>query len=35
MLNALGDFYDSLTPAQQQQVREKMERRGRNWWGRG
>lgn len=35
MLSALADFYDSLTPAQQQQVREKMDRRGRNWWGRG
>jgi Spy/CpxP family protein refolding chaperone len=35
MLAAFGDFYDSLTPAQQQQVREKMERRGHGWWGRG
>lgn len=35
MLSALADFYDSLTPAQQQQVREKMDRRGRGWWGRG
>lgn len=35
MLSALADFYDSLTPAQQQQVREKMDRRGRSWWGRG
>ncbi len=35
MLAAFGDFYDSLTPAQQQQLREKMDRRGRGWWGRG
>lgn len=35
MLSALADFYDSLTPAQQQQVREKMDRRGRSWWDRG
>lgn len=35
MLAAFGDFYDSLTPAQQQQVREKMDRRGHGWWGRG
>lgn len=35
MLSALADFYDSLTPAQQMQVREKMDRRGRSWWGRG
>lgn len=30
---ALGDFYDSLNPAQQQQVRDFMQRRGR--WHRG
>jgi len=35
MLAAFGDFYDSLTPAQQQQVRDKMDRRGHGWWGRG
>jgi protein CpxP len=35
MLSAFGDFYDSLTPEQQKQVREKMERRGHGWWGRG
>lgn len=35
MLSAFGDFYDSLTPAQQQQVRAKMDRRGHSWWGRG
>ena len=32
---AFGDFYDSLNPEQQKQVREKMERRGHGWWGRG
>lgn len=35
MLSAFGDFYDSLTPEQQKQVREKMDRRGHGWWGRG
>lgn len=35
MLNAFGDFYDSLTPAQQLQVRAKMDRRGQSWWSRG
>jgi len=35
MLSAFGDFYDSLTPAQQQQVRDKVGKRGRGWWGRG
>jgi Spy/CpxP family protein refolding chaperone len=35
MLSAFGDFYDSLTPAQQQQVRAKMDRRGHSWWSRG
>lgn len=35
MLSAFGDFYDSLTPAQQQQVRANMDRRGHSWWGRG
>jgi len=33
LLGAFGDFYDSLTPEQQQQVRDRMARRG--WWGRG
>lgn len=34
VLTALADFYDSLTPAQQQQVRERLDKRhGR--WGRG
>jgi Spy/CpxP family protein refolding chaperone len=32
---AFADFYDSLNPDQQQQVREKLERRGHGWWGRG
>jgi periplasmic protein CpxP/Spy len=34
MITAMADFYDSLSPAQQKQVREKMEHRG-GWWGRG
>ena len=34
-INALADFYDSLNPEQQKQVREKLEKRGRGWWGRG
>ncbi|HVZ44452.1 MAG TPA: Spy/CpxP family protein refolding chaperone [Ramlibacter sp.] len=29
---ALGDFYDSLSPAQQAKAREFMERRGRHGW---
>jgi len=34
VLTALADFYDSLTPAQQQQMRERLDKRhGR--WGRG
>ena len=35
MLSAFGDFFDSLTPAQQQQVRNALEKRGHGWWGRG
>jgi len=35
MLVAFGDFYDSLNPEQQKQVRERLERRGHGWWGRG
>ncbi len=35
ILAAFGDFYDSLNPEQQKQVRERMERRGHGWWGRG
>ena len=34
LIQAFGDFYDSLTPEQQKQVRERFERRG-GWWGRG
>ena len=34
VIAALGDFYDSLNPAQQARVREFLERRGR-WWHRG
>ena len=34
LIQAFGDFYDSLTPEQQKQVRERMERRG-GWWNRG
>ncbi len=33
VISALGDFYDSLNPTQQQQVRDFMQRRGR--WGHG
>ena len=35
VIAALADFYDSLNPEQQKQVREKMEKRGHGWWGRG
>lgn len=35
VLSAFGDFYDSLNPEQQKQVRERLERRGHGWWGRG
>lgn len=35
VLAAFGDFYDSLNPEQQKQLREKLERRGHGWWGRG
>lgn len=34
MIAALADFYDSLNPEQQKQVREKMERR-KGWFDRG
>jgi Spy/CpxP family protein refolding chaperone len=34
VIAALGDFYDSLSPAQQAKVREAMERRH-GWWHRG
>lgn len=35
MLSAFGDFYDSLNAEQQKQVRERMDKRGHGWWGRG
>ena len=35
VIAAFGDFYDSLTPAQQQQVRERLDKRGHGGWGRG
>jgi Spy/CpxP family protein refolding chaperone len=34
VIAALGDFYDSLNPAQQAQVRDFMQHR-RGWWRRG
>ncbi len=34
VLTALADFYDSLTPEQQQQVRERLDRGGGWGWGR-
>ena len=34
VITALADFYDSLTPEQQQQVRERLEKRH-GWWSRG
>ena len=34
VITALADFYDSLTPEQQQQVRERLEKRH-DWWSRG
>ena len=35
VIAALGDFYDSLNPAQQATVREFMQRRRGHWWNRG
>ena len=36
VLEAFGDFYDSLTPTQQAQLREWLDRRGHGgWWRRG
>jgi len=35
VLSAFGDFYDSLTPEQQKQVRDRLDKRGHGWWGRG
>ena len=34
MISAFADFYDSLNPQQQQEVRDRMQHRG-GWWGRG
>lgn len=34
VLTALADFYDSLNPEQQRQVREKLDKRGHGRWGR-
>jgi len=34
VIEAMADFYDSLTPTQQAQVREKMDKRH-GWWKRG
>ena len=34
-IDALANFYDSLNPEQQKVVREKLEKRGHRWWGRG
>ncbi len=34
MIAAMADFYDSLNPAQQKQVRDRIEHRG-SWWSRG
>jgi periplasmic protein CpxP/Spy len=35
VISAMGDFYDSLSSAQQQKVRDFMIRGGRHWGGRG
>ena len=35
VVDAMAEFYDSLTPAQQARVRELMDKRGRWGWGRG
>ncbi|MCW5637421.1 MAG: Spy/CpxP family protein refolding chaperone [Rubrivivax sp.] len=35
VLTALADFYDSLTPVQQQQVRERLDKRRGGWGWRG
>ena len=34
VIAAMADFYDSLNPAQQAEVRERLDKR-RGWWGRG
>lgn len=33
VIAAAADFYDSLRPEQQQQVRDMLQQRGRGWWG--
>lgn len=35
VIDAMADFYDSLTPQQQAKVRERLEKGGRHGWGRG
>lgn len=35
VIAAFGDFFDSLTPAQQAQVRDFTQHRHRGWWRRG
>jgi Spy/CpxP family protein refolding chaperone len=35
VIAAFGDFYDSLSPAQQAKVREFLEHRRHGWWRRG
>ena len=35
VIAAFGDFYDSLSPAQQAKVRDFLDNRGHGWWHRG
>jgi len=35
VIGAFADFYDSLNPQQQQQVRERLQPRSGGWWQRG
>jgi Spy/CpxP family protein refolding chaperone len=35
VIAAFGDFYDSLSPAQQEKVRDFLQNRGHGWWHRG
>lgn len=35
LIAAFADFYDSLNPQQQQQVRERLQHRRSSWWSRG
>jgi len=35
VIAAFGDFYDSLSPAQQSKVRDFLQNRGHGWWHRG